>query len=112
MKQFGILLITALILGYILPWWIIAPLAIAVAYFFEEKPIKSFLISFAALFVLWVGAALWIDISNESILSTRMSKMILQMESPILMILITGLIGGLVSGFSGLTGTLLKKMLK
>jgi succinate dehydrogenase/fumarate reductase cytochrome b subunit len=112
MKQFGILLISSFLLGYILPWWIIAPAAVATAYLFEKNPLKSFLISFVTLFILWAGVALWINLNNDSILATRMSKMILQMESPILMILIAGLIGGLVSGFAGLTGTLLRKMVK
>ncbi len=109
MKQIITLLILSLALGYIFPWWIIAPLAFGIAYFFEEKPGKSFLLSFLTIFLYWGVFAFYIDLQNDSILSNRMSNMILKMDGSLLMILITALIGGLVAGVAGLTGTLLKK---
>ena len=91
-----------------LPWWIIAPIAFALTYLFQLKPLQAFLAGFLALFLLWAGMAFFIDHANEHILSQRIA-MLLHLSQPILLIFITGLIGGLVAGFAGLSGGLLVK---
>ena len=109
MKQVITLLILSLILGYLLPWWIIAPVAFGAAFLFEEKAGRSFLLSFLTIFIYWGVFAFYIDMQNDSILSNRMSNMIMGSDGSFLMILITALIGGLVAGLAGMSGSLLKK---
>ncbi|QNL20757.1 hypothetical protein HZR84_01970 [Hyphobacterium sp. CCMP332] len=109
MKQIASLLVLSVVLGYMFPWWIIGLVAFACAYAFESNALKSFLISFLTVFLYWGGLAFYIDMQNDSILSNRMSNMILSSDGSFLMILITALIGGLVAGLFGLSGTLLKK---
>ncbi len=109
MKQITSLLVLSVVMGYMFPWWIIGFVAFAAAFAFEEKPGRSFLVSFLTIFIYWGAIAFYIDMQNDSILSNRMSNMILSTDGSFLMILITTLIGGLVAGLFGLSGSLLKK---
>lgn len=111
MKQITSLLILSVVLGYMLPWWIIGLVAFVVAYAFEEKPGKSFLVSFLTIFIYWGAIAFYINIQNDGILSNRMSNMILSSDGSFLMILITAIIGGLVAGLTAFSGSSLKKAL-
>ncbi len=111
MKQFVVVLILSAIFGNFLSWWIIAPIAFGAGYFYEKKAIRSFIVSFLALFLLWGALAFWMDFQNDSLLSNRISNMILSSNGSFIMILITALIGGLVSGLGGLSGSLLKNAL-
>ena len=56
----------------------------------------------------WGGQALYVHIANEGILSTRIAEM-LGVGSPLIVVLITGVLGGLVSGLATLTGSLATK---
>ena len=103
-----LILITAYLLNLFLPWWSIAIPGLIFGYFLNEKPFSSFGWGFLALFLLWGGQALYIHLANDAILSSRIAEM-LQLGSPLLVVLITGLLGGLVSGLAALTGSLVKE---
>lgn len=92
-----------------LPWWSIAIAAFIVAALIPQKPGKAFLTAFAALFVLWGGLSLWMSNNNDHVLAHKVSLLILKMDNPILLVLATGLIAGLVGGFAALAGSYLRK---
>jgi len=92
-----------------LPWWSIAIAAFIVAALIPQKPGRSFVTGFIALFLLWGGLSFWISNNNDHILAHKVSQLILQMDNPIMLILATALIGALVSGFAALTGSYLRK---
>ncbi len=102
-----LVLIGALILNIFLPWWGIAIPGLIIGFQFNEKPLPSFLWGFLGVFLLWGGQALYVHIANNGILSTRIAEM-LGVGSPLIVILITAVLGGLVSGFATMTGSLLK----
>ena len=91
-----------------LPWWIIAPIAFAVCYLFKLKAGEAFLVSFMAIFILWGGYAYYLDMNNGHILCKRVAAL-LHLSLPPLILLITGLVGGLVAGLAGLAGGFLIK---
>jgi hypothetical protein len=97
--------VSAFLLNLFLPWWSIAIPGLIFGYLFNKKALPSFGWGFLALFLLWGGQALYIHFANDGILSTRIAEM-LSVGSPMLVVLITGIIGGLVSGLATLTGTL------
>ncbi len=99
------ILLTAFLLNLFLPWWSIAIPGLIFGYIFNKKAFTSFGWGFLALFLLWGGQALYIHIANDGILSTRIAEM-LSVGSPILVILITAILGGMVSGLATLTGSL------
>lgn len=100
-----IILLFAFIMNIFLPWWSIAIPGLAFGYQFKKGAWISFGLGFLAVFLLWLGQALYIHFANDGILSTRIATM-LGVGSPFLVILITGIIGGLVSGLATLTGSL------
>lgn len=109
--------LTALILSALLavaaclylPWWSIAIVTFIVAVAIPLKPFKSFLAGFLALFTTWGLLAWYISNNNEHLLAHKVSLLIIQTDSPYLLILITALIGGLVAGFAALSGSYLRK---
>lgn len=103
-----LILILAFILNLFLPWWSIAIPGLVLGYQFNKSAWASFGWGFLALFLLWGGQALYIHFANDGILSTRIAEM-LGVGSPYLVILITGVLGGSVSGIATLSGTLFNK---
>ena len=105
MKFFISLLLIA-ILSYAVclyfPWWTIAIVAFAVNLFLPQKPFMAWLSAFLAIFILWVGISFIISNNNEHALAQKISILILKMDSPALLILITGVIGGVVSSSAAL----------
>ena len=100
-----LIFITSFFLNLILPWWSIAIPGLIFGYQFKKSSWFSFGLGFLALFLLWGVQAMFIHFSNDGIMSTRIAEM-LGVGSPYLVILITGILGGLVSGLATLTGSM------
>jgi len=92
-----------------LPWWSIAIVAFVVTAIIMQHPGRAFLCGFIALFLLWALISLWLSSNNDHLLAHKMSLVILQTDSPALLILVTGLIGGITAGLGALAGSLLRK---
>lgn len=113
MKLIISILLTALLsfaLCIFLPWWSIAFAAFIVAAAIQQAPWKAFLAAFLAIFLLWAGMASWMSAANDHILAGKISMIILKQEGSTLLIIVTGLIGGLVGAFAALTGSLVRKV--
>jgi hypothetical protein len=102
-----LIVVSAFILNLFLPWWSIAIPGLIFGYRFNLNALPSFGWGFLALFLLWGGQALYIHLANEAILSSRIAEM-LQLSSPYFVVIISAVIGGLVSGLATLTGSLVK----
>lgn len=96
--------ITAFLLNLFLPWWSIGLPGALLGYLFKQKGAASFGWGFLALFLLWGGQALYTHFANDGILSSRIAEM-LGVGSPFIVILVTGVLGGLVSGLATLSGS-------
>jgi hypothetical protein len=93
-----------------LPWWSIAIAAFIVAALIPQRPLKSFITAFLALFLLWGGLSFWMSYNNHHVLAHKISLLILKMDNPIVLVLATALIGALVAGFATLAGSYLRKI--
>jgi hypothetical protein len=60
------------------------------------------------MMVLWSGLAWWITIKNHGILSAKIANVLPLSGNTFLLILVTGLVGGLVGGFGAMTGSYLR----
>lgn len=112
MKFFISLILTAFLafaLCLFLPWWSIAIAAFIVAALIPQKPGKAFITAFISLFLLWGGLSFWVSNNNHHVLAHKISQLILKMDNPILLVLVTALIGALVAGFAALAGSYLRK---
>lgn len=113
MKLIVSILLTALLsfaLSLYLPWWVIAIAAFVVAAAIHQAPWKAFLSGFLALFLLWAIMAWWISSANNDILAGKVSMVVLNNDNPVLLMLLSGLIGGLVAGFAALSGSLARRL--
>ena len=112
MKFIVVVVLTAL-LGYAAPlyftWWSFAVCSFIVALFIQQKPFVAFVATFLGLFLLWGIMAIIIDNANDHLLSQKIATLLPLQGSSMLLIIVTALIGGLVSGFAGLTGSLVRK---
>ncbi len=114
MKIASAILLTAF-LAYVsglyttMPWWSFAVTSFLVAIAVHQRPGKAFLSGFISVFFLWVILALLKDLPNEHILSVKVAQVLPLGGSYLLLLLITGIVGGLVSGLAALTGSYLRK---
>lgn len=100
--------ILSFISGLFLPWWGIAIVAFLIAAIIHQKAGKAFLAGLLGVFLLWAGLAWWIDMKNNSVLSHKIAGILPLGGNSILLILVTGLVGGLVGGFAAMTGSSLR----
>ncbi len=86
------------------PFWSLAVAAFIVAMFVGGNGIRAFFYGLIAGLLLWGGYALFIDLANEGILSSRFGNLVGGLGRPIVLLL-TALIGGLISALGALTGS-------
>ena len=98
--------------GLFLDWWSIALASFLVALLISLPPGTGFMYGFISVFLLWLALAFFRDVRNDHILANRVSEVFLQKQSPVLMGIVSAVIGGLVAGMGGLTGSFLRKALR
>lgn len=114
MKNFfisiALIAVASLLVSLVGTWWAFVPAVFAVSYFITQKPGASFLAGFIALFALWVVYAYMQSTANEGLLAGKMAQLLapLTQGSTTLLLLITGLTGGLLGAFAALSGNLTK----
>jgi hypothetical protein len=98
----------AYISGLFLPWWCIALTSFLVAVLVHQKAGKAFLAGLLGVFLLWAALAWWIDMKNNGVLSKKIASVLPLGGSAILLIVVTGVVGGLVAGMAGMSGSFLR----
>ncbi|GEO09533.1 hypothetical protein [Segetibacter aerophilus] len=94
-----------------LPWWIIALVAFIVAAVIPQKPLLAFLSASIAIFLLWGFQSYLIDQQNNHLLAAKVADLLFHKKSYLLIIIVTAIVGAIVSGFAGLTGSLLRAVI-
>ena len=95
----------------VLPWWVIAPVAFLVATSIKSSGFSDFMAGFLGVGLLWMAMAWWIDLETDSILTQKIA-VLFNVGKAYVIILVTGLTGGIVGGFGALSGHFLRKTLK
>ncbi len=95
--------------GLYAPWWSVAIVAFIVSLIVHQKPALSFIGGFLGVFVVWVVLAAIINSSNAGILASKIGGLLSVGNSPAIMILVTGFVGGLVGGFAALAASFLRR---
>lgn len=91
-----------------LPWWGMAITSLLVAVIIHQRAGLAFLSGFTGLFILWVGLAFWIDSKNNHILSKKIAAILPLGGNYFLLLLVTGIIGGLVAALAAMSGSYLR----
>ncbi len=114
MKFLSAIILTALLafatgLYGAMPWWSFAITSLIVAMAVHQKAGKAFLSGFIGLFLLWSILAFLKDSANEHLLATKVAQILPLGGSYVVLIILTGVIGGLVAGLAALTGSYLRQ---
>jgi hypothetical protein len=92
-----------------LPWWSFVFTSLIVALAVHQRAGRAFLSGFLGVFFLWAGMALLKDAANDHILATKVAQVLPLGGSYLVLILVTGVVGGLVSGAAAMAGSYLRK---
>ena len=115
-KEFGMgggaILVLGTIAQLLFPWWVSAVVAFWVGFWIADSPQRSFLYGFVAMLLMWSIFAGFQSSANGGLITTAFSNVFGGKVSGGQLIWLTGLIGGLVGGFSAMSGTLLRHIFK
>jgi nitrate/nitrite transporter NarK len=100
---FFIILIASFLLQLIAPWWVIVIISFVVCGLLGKTAKIALWSPFLAILLLWIGMALFKSIPNEHVLATRIGEM-LMVKSWILILVLSGIMGGFVAAISGFCG--------
>jgi hypothetical protein len=107
MKSLGIptilIAIASIILMAFTPWWIVAVIGFIVSLLTGLKPAQAFLSGLIAVSIIWIITIVIADSGNQISVAEMMSEVIGGLP-PTAVIIVTGLIGGIVSGFGAMSG--------
>lgn len=97
-------LILSALLSLVLPWWAIMAAALITAVVIPLKKLAVFFIPFAAVLVLWTVYAFTLSSANDFILAKKTAELLMLDGNPFLLVLVSGIIGGIAAGLSGILG--------
>lgn len=95
--------IASIIMMTFTPWWMVAIIGFIVAILTGLNPAQAFFSGLLAVSIVWIIAALIADSGNQISVAEMMSEVIGGLP-PVAVTLVTGLIGGIVSGLGAMTG--------
>jgi hypothetical protein len=108
---FLIILVLSFLLQLFAPWWMIVLSAFITCAVFAKSGKIALWQSFFAILFLWLGMALFHTIPNEHLLASRVGAM-LMVNSWLLVLILTGILGGFVAAISGFCGFHFRKALQ
>lgn len=92
-----------------LPWWSVVCCAFLVGLLLPTKGFNDFLSGFLGVGLLWLIFAWSIDAETNSILARQMAPLLF-LNNALVVVAVTGLLGGLAGGFGALTGSQLRRI--
>lgn len=95
----------------VFPWWSVAVCAGLVSALIPTTGKKAFLGGFAGIGLLWLSLALLFSIRTDFLLTSRVADLFF-VGSPVVIIILSTLIGALVGGLGALTGNQLRQSLR
>lgn len=107
--NFIIIFIATAVFQFFAPWWTIALIPFLVCTWRPNSPLRSFVVSFAAIALLWFSYSLYLHVNSEGAMSNRIAT-IFSLPSGVWLLAVTTLIGGIVGGLAGLTGTFVRQL--
>ncbi|WP_299368746.1 hypothetical protein [Winogradskyella sp.] len=97
-------IILAAVLSFVLPWWSIMTAALATALFIPLKRAAVFFIPFLAILVFWAGFSFFLSSGNDFTLAKKIAVLLPLGGNPYLLMLVTGIIGGVAAGIAAIFG--------
>lgn len=97
-------IILASIFSLVLPWWSVMTAALATALFIPLKKSAVFFVPFLAILVFWAVYSFMLSSANNFTLAKKISELLPLGGNPYILMLVTGVIGGLAAGITAIFG--------
>ena len=97
-------IVLAYVLSLFLPWWSVMVSGLLSAILIPLKRAAVFFVPFLAILLFWAVYTYILSSANEFTLSKKISELLMLGGNPYLLILVTGIIGGLAAGISAIFG--------
>ncbi|ACU05506.1 MULTISPECIES: hypothetical protein [Pedobacter] len=100
---FIVIVILSFLLQMVLPWWVIVVISFATCGLIGKTGKISLWAPFFAILLLWTGMALFKSLPNNNLLAGRIAEMF-GVQSWLLILLLSSLLGAFTAGVSGYCG--------
>ncbi|WP_044198807.1 hypothetical protein [Dyadobacter tibetensis] len=107
--NFLLVLILAGVSQLLAPWWVIALVPFLVHIWRPSGYLAAFLSSFLAVALLWLLYSGYQHIESGGAISERITQ-VFRLPNATLLVVLTGLIGGLMAGLAGMAGYSIKNL--
>lgn len=87
-----------------MPWWSVMTAALATALFLPLKRAAVFFVPFFAILVFWAVYSFILSSGNDYTLAKRIAVLLPLSGNPYLLMLVTGIVGGLAAGVAAVFG--------
>ncbi len=105
-------LVLAVLLSLVLPWWSVMTAALATALFVPLKKAAVFFVPFLAILLFWATYSFILSSGNDYTLAKRIAILLPLGGNPYVLMLVTGVVGGLAAGIAAVFGKQLSLTLK
>lgn len=92
-------------------WWMCMIASFLMCSILPTNALNSFISGFLGAGLIWLSSAWSLDVENASAFSSKIAT-IMKLGEPIYLVLVSGAVGGLSSGLSGITGSYFRKIFK
>jgi hypothetical protein len=97
-------ILLAFLLSFVMPWWSVMTAALATALFIPLKRAAVFFVPFLAILVFWGVYSFVLCSGNDYTLAKRIAVLLPLSGNPYLLMLVTGIVGGLAAGVAAVFG--------
>lgn len=111
-KSFILTLALAFLLSQFLPWWSVMLASFISGFSIPLKKTSVFFIPFLSIAIFWMGYAWYLGSNNDFILAKKIAVLLPLNGNSVLLIIITGIVGGIAAGMSGFFAVECRKLFK
>ena len=111
-NNFIVTIILAFVLSLFLPWWSVITAALVTALFIPLKKSAVFFVPFLAILLFWAVYSFVLSSANDYTLAKRIAVLLPLGGNPYILMLVTGIVGGLAAGITAVFGKQLILVLK
>jgi len=102
--NFIVTIAVAFILSQFLSWWSVMLAAFLTAFLIPLKKSTVFIVPFLAIALLWIIQSWILSSTNDYILAKKIAILLPLGGNPFVLMLVTGIIGGLAAGIAAVFG--------
>lgn len=104
LSNFILTLVLAIVLSMFLPWWSVMLAAFISSAIVRLRKASAFFVPFLAIAVFWIIYAWLLSSANDFILAKKVATLLYLDGNALLLIIVSGIVGGLAAGIAGLFG--------